>query len=82
MYVNGILIDFAVNQSCFSNKLFAFALPLSFSLSLAIILYCPNGGYNHKILFQSLITNQGPFNSSYETHWPFNAENTPRLMGD
>jgi len=32
---------------------------------------------NHKALLESLITNQGPFNGSYETHWPFNAEDTP-----
>jgi len=36
---------------------------------------------NHKALLESLITNQGPFNGSYETHWPFNAEDTPRRAG-
>lgn len=72
MLTNDCLIEFIVNQGCFSDsdKLSAF------SLSSAIILYCPNGGYNHKTLLQSLITNQGPFNGSYETYWPFNAKNT------
>lgn len=36
---------------------------------------------NHKALPESLITNQGPLNGSYETHWPFNAENTTRRAG-
>lgn len=33
---------------------------------------------NHKAFLESLITNQVPLNGSYETHWPFNAEDTPR----
>lgn len=36
---------------------------------------------NHKAFLESLITNQGPFNGSYETYWPFNAEDTPRHAG-
>lgn len=35
-------------------------------------------GNNRKTLVESLITNQGPLNGSYETYWPFNAEDTPR----
>lgn len=72
-YANGSLS----NRICSKA---AFRIPIN-SPPSAIILYCPNGGYNRKTLLQSLITNQGPLNGSYETYWPFNAENTPRLAG-
>lgn len=44
---------------------------------LTIILSIVLMGDNHKILLESLITNQGPLNGSYETHWPFNGEDAP-----
>lgn len=47
------------------------SLPLSLLFSIVLMVD------NHKALLESLITNQGPLNGSYETHWPFNAEDTP-----
>lgn len=44
---------------------------------LTIILSIVLMGDNRKILLESLITNQGPLNGSYETHWPFNGEDAP-----
>lgn len=44
---------------------------------LTIILSIVLMGDNHKILLEGLITNQGPLNGSYETHWPFNDEDAP-----
>lgn len=51
--------------------------PLSLSLLFSIVLMADN----HKALLERLITNQGPFNGSHETHWPFNAEDTTRHAG-
>lgn len=48
---------------------------------ITVILSIVLMGDNHKILLESLITNQGPLNGSYETHWPFNGEDAPINAG-
>lgn len=52
-----------------------------FALSLSLLFSIVLMADNHKALLESLITNQGPLNGSYETHWPFNAEDTARRAG-
>lgn len=36
---------------------------------------------NRKALLESLITNQGLFNGSHETYWPFKTEDAPGNVG-
>lgn len=63
---------FRVRRSINSHP-FTLLLSLLFSIVLMVD--------NHKALLESLITDQGPLNGSYETHWPFNAEDTARHAG-